>query len=343
MTYIWPRALFLLVLVPILVVAYLFLLRKRKRSAVRYAGLSLVREAMNTGVSWRRYVPPILFLLSFSLLLFSVARPAAIVVLPSQRGTVILAMDISGSMRATDIEPSRIAAAQAAARTFVSDQPPNVRIGVVAFAGTASLVQPPTMHRDDILAAIDRFHLQRGTAIGSAILASLAAVFEGTEIDLGLDEPRSGAPLGQLRPPATRAFEPVEPGSYRSAVIVLLTDGQTTTGPNPIEMADLAADLGVRIFTVGLGTTAGEILGFGGRSMRVQLDESSLRLIADRTHGRYFHAGTEGDLHQIYRSLGSQFSLETEQTDLTAVFAAVAAAFALISAILSVLWFHRVV
>lgn len=343
MSFIWPRLLWLLLLVPMLLIGYLLLLRRRRRYALPYAGMALVREALGSSSAWRRRLPPVLLFAALALMLVAVARPAAVVVLPSQRGTVVLAMDISGSMRATDVQPSRIQAAQAAARAFVTEQPPNVRIGVVAFAGTASLVQPPTTNREDILAAIDRFHLQRGTAIGSGILASLAAIFEGTAIDLGLDQPRVGVPLGQARAPATRSFQPVEPGSHRSAVIILLTDGQTTTGPNPIESADLAADLGVRIFTVGLGTTSGEIIGFGGRSMRVQLDERSLRLIADRTHGRYFHAGTEGDLRDVYRTLRSEFALETEQTELTALFAAAAALFTVTAAALSVLWFHRVV
>ena len=193
-----------------------------------------------------------------------------------------------------------------------------------------------------MLAAIDRFHLQRGTAVGNGILASLAAIFEGSGLNLEPDQPRSGAPLGQPRPPQERGFEPVEPGSFTSAVVVLLTDGQTTTGPNPVEVAELAADLGVRVFTVGLGTTSGEITGFGGRTMRVQLDEASLKLIADRTHGKYFLAGTEEDLHEVYRELSTQFAMEREETELTALVAGAAALFSLISATLSLLWFGRI-
>jgi Ca-activated chloride channel family protein len=172
MTFIWPELLWLLLAVPLLVGLYLLLLRRKKKAALAYASLSMVKAAMRPGQRFRRHVPPLLFLLSLIAMIVAVARPAAIVTLPSQRETIILAMDVSGSMRATDVQPNRLAAAQAAARAFVAEQPAKARIGVVSFAATASVVQPPTENREDILAAIDRFQLQRGTAVGSGILVA---------------------------------------------------------------------------------------------------------------------------------------------------------------------------
>ena len=162
MTFIWPDMLWLLLAVPALVAGYVVLVRRRKKAALRYASLSLVREALGPGQSWRRHLPPLLFLLALVAMLLAVARPSAVVTLPSHHDTVILAMDVSGSMRATDVLPNRLVAAQAAARAFVAEQPRRTRIGVVAFAGTAAVVQAPTSNREEILAAIDRFQVQRG-------------------------------------------------------------------------------------------------------------------------------------------------------------------------------------
>lgn len=364
MTFLWPEMLWLLLLMPLFVGAYLLILRRKRKTGLRYAALSVVKEAMSGMSSFRRHISPLLLLAAVLVMILAVARPAAIVTLPSQHGTVILAMDISGSMRANDIEPSRMEAALAAARQFVSNQPRNVRIGVVAFAATASLVQSPTTNRDDILAALARFRLQRGTAVGAGLLTSLSAIFENLSFDLWLPpsdgqrfgrvqppsrqgtnaeaQGRRGVPLGQSPPPSTDRPEPVAPGSYKSAVVVLLTDGQTNTGPDPIEAAGQAADLGVRVFTVGLGTTSGNIVGFGGRRMRVQLDEEALKTIAERTAARYYRADSETNLKDIYKSLSAQLTLEKDKTEITAIFTAVAGALVLAAALLSLLWFGRV-
>jgi Ca-activated chloride channel family protein len=290
-----------------------------------------------------------LFLLSVALLLVAVARPSATVTLPSRHETVILAMDISGSMRATDVQPSRIKAAQAAAREFVSAHPRHTRIGVVAFAGSAALVQPPTSNREDVLSAIERFELQRATAIGSGILMSLKAIFPDMEIDLRSSSLRRdrtgdslrGAPLDASREPARPAVTPVPPGSYTSAAVILLTDGQSNVGPDPVEAARMAAERGVRVFTVGVGTAEGETLRFEGWSMRVRLDEETLKTIADLTRGEYFYASNAADLSTIYRTLTSRLVLETQETEITALFAAAAAALAVLAAGLSVFWFNR--
>jgi Ca-activated chloride channel family protein len=336
MTFLWPELLWLLLALPVLVAMYLYVLGRKKKFALRYASLEIVKEAMGSGAGVRRHVPPALFLLALAVMILAIARPAATVTLPSQHETVILAMDVSGSMRATDVEPNRLVAAQNAAKAFVNEQPENVRIGVVAFAGTATVAQAPTRNREEIVAAIDRFQLQRATAIGSAILVSLATIFPNTGIDVATFNYDASKKAG------TSTVAPVRPGSYNSAVIILLTDGQRTTGPDSIQTARLAADRGVRIYTVGIGTTAGETIGFDGWSMHVRLDEETLKTIADVTRGEYFYAGNAVDLKKVYQTLNAKLVLESKKTEITALFAAAAAIIVVLSALLSLLWFNRI-
>ncbi len=186
MKFLWPEMLGLLVLVPLLVGLYVWLLRRRKKAA-RALREPVARQGGDwvAGQAGAGTCRLLLFLLALTALFVAVARPTAVITLPSQHETIILAMDVSGSMRATDVEPNRLTASQVAAKAFVAEQPRNARIGVVSFAGTAALVQPPTQNREDIVAAIDRFQLQRGTAIGSGIIVSLAAIFPDAGIDLG--------------------------------------------------------------------------------------------------------------------------------------------------------------
>ncbi len=344
MSFLWPHLLWLLAAIPLLVALYFWALWRRKKVAVRYAGLELVREAAGRQ-GWRRHIPPLLFLLAITALLLAVARPSAVVTLPSKHETVILTMDVSGSMRASDVVPTRLGAAQLAARSFVEQQPRSTRVGIVTFGGGAALVQPPTQSRDDLLLAIDRFELQRGTAVGSGILMSLKTLFPGQEFEVPSHDARRAARATSLdapRNPAAEPLAPVAPGSYTSAVVILLSDGQTTTGPDPIEAARLAADRGVRIYTVGIGTPNGEILIGDGWSMRVRLDEEALKAIAKTTDAEYFYAGTATELKTVYDSLTSKLVFETRDTEITSLFAAVAAVLAIVSALLSMIWFNRV-
>jgi Ca-activated chloride channel family protein len=345
MSFLWPELLWLLLAVPALIGMYFLLLRREKGRLRRYASLTMIRDAIGAGQGFRRHLPPLLFLLALVVLLVAIARPTATVTLPSQHDTIILAMDVSGSMRATDVAPSRIVAAQNAARAFVADQPASARIGVVSFAATASVVQPPTRNHEDILAAIDRFQLQRGTAIGSGILVALKTIFPEVEVDLrasNAHEAGRGGPLDRAGEPGEPAAKTVAPGSYTAAAIILLSDGQTTTGPNPIEAARVAAEHGVRVYTVGIGTANGQILGSEGWSMRVRLDEEALKTIADITRGGYFYASDASELNTVYQSLNTRLSLETRQTEITALLAAAAAITALLAAFLSMLWFNRI-
>jgi Ca-activated chloride channel family protein len=341
--------LWLLAAAPALVGAYVLLLRRKKKGVLRYASLSLVKDAIGPGQRIRRHVPPALFLAAMIAALVAIARPSAVITLPSEQRTIILAIDVSLSMRATDVEPNRLAAAQSAAKAFVEEQPADVRIGIVSFAGTASLVQRPTQNREDLVAAIDRLQLQRHTAIGSGVIVSLAAVFPDEDIDLesaifgrGFARER-GAPIEGGRKSEKKPFQPVPPGSYSSAAIILLTDGRRTTGPDPVEAAKMAADRGVRVFTVGFGTQAGGAVDIDGWSIYMRFDEETLKAIAEVTRAQYFHAGSAADLKKVYEGLNARLVLEKKETEITALFAAGAATLGLASAALSILWFHRIV
>ncbi|MEO7255630.1 MAG: VWA domain-containing protein, partial [Casimicrobium sp.] len=257
----------------------------------------------------------------------------------------MLAMDVSGSMRATDVEPTRLVAAQNAAKAFLRDLPRHVRVGIVAFAGTAQVAQLPTLSREDLVTAIDRFQLQRGTATGNGIVLSLATLFPDDGIDIGQmtwgKPPTKTKSLDDAAKPK-KDVAPVAPGSYTSAAIIMLTDGQRTTGVDPMEAAKMAADRGVRVYTVGVGTTSGETIGFEGWSMRVRLDEDTLKQIANRTAAEYFYAGTATDLKKVYNTLSTRLALEKKETEISGIFALIAAAFAMIAAALSLAWFGRV-
>ena len=330
----WPEALWLLLAAPLLALAYLVILRRKKRSVVRYSSLGLVREAM-AGRAWRQHVPPALLLVGLIGALIAVARPSAVITLPSQQRVIILAIDVSLSMRAADVLPSRLHAAQEAARKFVQEQPPDVRIGIVSFAGTASLVQQPTSNREDLVAAIDRLQLDRQTAIGSGIVVSLATLFPDEGIDLA-------AMVLDRRSPK-RPVKPAPAASNPHAAIILLTDGRRTTGPDPLEAARMAADRGIRVFTVGFGTAAGAMAPVEGYSIFMMFDEETLKAIADLTGAEYFHATTADELHKVYERLGSKLVLQKERTEITVLFAIAAAILIAVAAALSLAWFSRIV
>jgi Ca-activated chloride channel family protein len=344
MNFLWPQFLWLLAALPLLVLLYLWLIRRKKKMAVRYASLSIVREAMGPGQSLRRHIPPLLFLLAMAAMLIAASRPMAVVVLPSNQQTIILAMDVSGSMRAADVLPNRLVAAQEAAKSFIKDLPRSVKVGIVAFAGSAQVAQLPTTNHEDLVTAIDSFQLQRATATGNAIVVSLATLFP----DAGLDVEQFSAPSRQRgaaidsSEKKLKDFTPVAPGSFTSAAVIMLTDGQRTTGVDPLDAAKAAADRGVRIYTVGVGTVDGETIGFEGWSMRVRLDEDTLKAIANKTNAEYFYAGTASDLKKVYDTLSSKLTVEKKETEISALFALGAAVLTLLSAGLSLLWFNRI-
>jgi len=342
MKFLWPQYLWLMLALPLLPALYVWLLRRRGKKALRYSSLAVLREASIR--TWRRHVPPALLLIACSLLLFAAARPQASLTLPWARSSIMLAMDVSLSMRVNDVKPTRLAAAQEAAKLFLRDLPKNIDVGLVTFAGTAQVAQAATLDRSSLVSAIDAFQMQYGTAIGNAIVVCLAELFPDHGINLGdmtfgpRQKVRSRDDKEAAQP---KQITPVAPGSYGSAAILLLSDGRRTTGVDTLEAAKMAADRGVRIHVVGLGTVDGVAGEPGGLAIYMQLDEPTLREVARMTGGEYHHAGTAEELRSVYQDLGSRLQVETRETEITALLAMVAAILVLAAASLSVLWFGR--
>ncbi len=310
--FVWPRLLWLLASLPLWLGLYI----AWSRRSIQRAWPMPSHTHITSGVSaarLTRHAPVLLVLLGLAGLLVAIARPQAILLLPSRIDTVMLAIDSSGSMRATDVQPSRIEAAQAAAKNFVQGQPGQVKLGVVSVAGAAALVQAPTDQRDLVIQAIDQLSLQPGSALGSGIVIALDAMLPGSGLDVrglieGEAKPQAAgsAPLGGQ----TVTLPKVPPGSNTAAAIVLLSDGQSNVGPDALKMAQVAADLGVRVYTVGVGTAQGALLKAQGMQMRVKLDEASLKKIAEITRAEYFSADNRQDLLQIYQSLSNKIVLK---------------------------------
>jgi len=343
MLFLWPEYLWLLLLVPLLPALYLWLLHRRGKPALRYSSLGVVRAAASRS-NWRRHVPPALLFLACCGLLFATARPMAHVPLPWARSTVLLAMDVSLSMRVSDVKPTRMVAAQEAAKLFLNDLPRNVEVGLVTFAGSSQVAQSATTDRGSIVAAIDGLQMQMGTAVGNAIVLCLAELFPDHHIDLGEltfgTRPR-GRSLDDRAKPPPKEITPVAPGSYSSAAIILLSDGRRTTGVDTLEAAKMAADRGVRIYAVGLGTVDG-VASADGLPMYLRLDEDTLREVARMTGGEYHYAGTAEKLSSVYRNLGSRLQVQTRETEITGLIAFASAVLALGAAMLSMLWFRQI-
>ena len=334
----WPTALWLLLLVPVLVALYALAQRRRRRYALRYASLTLVRDAVGRGPGIRRHIPPALFLLAVAAMLLGVARPTAVATLPNDEGTVILAIDVSGSMQAEDLRPNRMEAAKAAAKKFVDRQSASARIGVVSFSDNAAIVQAPTDDKVAVTAAIDRLKPQRGTAIGRGILTSLEAIFENSDLDLPPPAQQGGA---ATPPPTTAKPSPLPEGKFAPATIVLLTDGENNVFPPPLAIINEAIDRGIRVYTIGVGSPEGTILRIQGRSIRTRLDEPTLRSVAELTQAEYYLASSEAELEKVYQNLTTQVVLRTEKTEITFAFAALAALLSVLAGALSLLWFQR--
>lgn len=359
-SFLWPGMLWLLVLVPLLGAGYVWLDGRRRRAMARYPALRTVGVANRTPPGWRRHVSPVLALLALTAFIVAMARPQAVMLLPSRIETVMLVIDLSGSMRAQDIAPSRIRAAQQAAKVLVDAQPSGVSVGVVAMAGTAAVAQAPSRRKDDVAAAIDRLQPQGGTALGNGLLIALMTLLPQTGPDVARlmneDEPQRkptssrktpggpGAPGGPGRnAEAQIGDEAVAPGSYSSGAIVLFSDGESNAGPATMRAAQLAAENGVRIYTVGVGTPEGVVLRADGWSARVKLDEAVLKEVADATAADYFRLADATALKRVYRALNARLAFDKrEQVEITAFFAALGALLATCAGLLSLWWFGRV-
>lgn len=339
----WPGYLWLMLALPLLPAAYVWLLRRRSKVALRYSNMAVVHAAM-AGRAWRRHVPPVLLMLACALLLFAAARPVAKVPLPWAQSTILLAMDVSLSMRVNDVKPTRLVAAQDAAKAFLQELPRNVEVGLITFAGSSQVAQAATLDRSLLVRAIDGFQMQIGTAVGNAIVQCLAELFPGQGIDLGtmlFGKNPLGRSLDEEARPPPMQLAPVAPGSYASAAIILLSDGRRTTGVDTLIAAQMAADRGVRVYVIGLGTVNGTAATPEGMPIYLQLDEPTMKEVARMTGGEYHYAGTAEQLRSVYQNLGSQLQVTKRETELSGLLALLAAFFAITGALLSVIWFGR--
>jgi Ca-activated chloride channel family protein len=347
MSFIWPTMLLLLLFIPLFGVLYILLQQRRRRFAASYSSLGLVQGAMGRGPGIRRHVPPALFLVGLTILMIALARPQTLVSLPRVEGTVILAFDVSGSMAADDLKPTRMEGAKAAARDFVQRQPRSVQIGVVAFSDSGFEVQAPTNDQDAVLASINRLTPERGTSLAQGILASLstiAASAASTGQAVQIDSSLTPVPLPTVATPSAPEDPfgtPLPDGTYTSAVIVLLTDGENNESPDPLAAAQTAADHGVRIYTVGIGSAAGSTLHINGFTVHTQLDEAMLQQISQLTDGAYYNAENEQDLRTIYENLAPQLVIKPEKTEVTSIFAGASIFVLLLGSTFSLLWFSR--
>ncbi len=333
MSFIWPAMLVFLVFVPLSVVLYLRLQQRRRQSAARYGSLGFTQEAAGKSLGFRRHIPPALFLLSITILIVSMARPQTVVSLPRVEGTVILAFDVSGSMAADDLKPTRLDAAKAAAEDFVKRQPTSVKIGVVAFSDSGFSIQAPTNDQGTILASIQRLTPQRGTSVANGILASLNAIVAEN----------SPAPLlysNQSQTPSASPT-PIPQGNYSNSVIILLTDGENNESPDPLAAAKTASDRGVRIYTVGIGSAEGTVVHVNGFTVHTQLDEATLQKIAQISGGTYYNAESEKDLVNIYSNLDPKLVIKPQEMEITSFFAGAGIFVLLVGAAFSLIWFSR--
>ncbi|BCJ54604.1 UPF0353 protein [Actinoplanes sp. NBRC 14428] len=314
MTWLSPERLWLLLAVAALLVAYVVAQRRRSRYAVRFTNLKLLDRVAPKRPAWRRHVPASLFLAMLALLVVGFARPQAEVKVPRERATVLVAVDVSRSMLATDVRPDRLSAAKDAAREFVAELPGEFNVGLVGFAGTASVFVPPVTDRPAVTAGIDRLDEgtagRGGTAIGDAIAAS----------------------LDQIRTLDAQAGEDVPP-----ARVVVLSDGANTAGRDPAEAARLATELGVPVDAISFGTAGGTI----GGAQPVPVDGETLRSVADTTGGNYFEAGNAEELRAAYADIGSSVGYETEVEDVSARFIGIGLVLAVLAALASLFWFAR--
>jgi Ca-activated chloride channel family protein len=345
MTFLSRELLWLMLLVPALAGTYLLLL-KRRTAVLVLSDTTIVRTALERSAHLRRHVPPAVLLLAVAALLLGAARPAAVVPVLAAQRTVVMVIDVSLSMAATDIAPSRLAAAQAAAKRFIRSQPRDVKIALVAFAATADIVQAPTTNRAELDRAIDGLTLDYHTAVGSGLVAALLTLFPNDDIAGNYDVfgGTSAATLQQVsldRSQRIQQREVAAPGSYTHGAIVLLTDGSRTMGLDPLLAARAAADRGVRVYTVGFGTAQHAKVAVDGWSMEVGFDEETLKHVAEATRGEYFKAASAEALDRVYGDLATQLIVENKQIELTALLSALAAALALTAAGLSTLWCRR--
>lgn len=334
MTFTWPAMLALLVAIPAGAWLYRTLEHRRRQRLGALSGLGLGEVDARRRSRLRTRIPPVLFLLGLAVMTVALARPQATLALPQQEGIVILAFDVSGSMAATDLAPTRMAAAKAAATDFVQRQPSSVAIGVVAFSDAGLAVQAPTNDQATVLAAINRLAPQRGTSLGQGMLASLNAIAVA-EAGASVDYYTNRSPGPSPSP------SPVPAGSHTSAVVVLLTDGENNEAPDPTTAAGTAADQGIRIDTVGIGSPGGATLDLNGFRVHTQLNEALLQQVAQVTGGTYYSADSAPDLLSIYDSLDPRLLIKPQMIEVTGILAGVSLLLLTAGGVTSLAWLGR--
>jgi Ca-activated chloride channel homolog len=320
MSFATPFILWGLLLIPLALVAYWLVQRRRIKYAARFTNLDLLANVVDASPGRRRHLPAAFALAALAALIVAMARPQTVVAVPRDDATVLLTMDSSASMTATDVPPTRLDAAKSASSSFLDRLPERFRTGLVSFSSTVSVLQEPTEDRDAVRSALDTIEGDVGTALGDAIVESVAL--------------------------APDANEQEQSGGKQLFAILLLSDGANSVGREPLEVLDEAKQAGVPIYTIAFGTSEGtvEITNDAGftQTYNVPPDPETLRRVAEETGGRFFEAPTEADLEAVYREIGSQVSYEDEHRELTAAFAGAGAVFLLLGAGLSALWFGRI-
>ena len=354
MTFIWPAMLLSLLLIPLVILIYVRIQQRQQALRAGFARFGSP-QAARRGPGLRRHIPPVLFILALAVLLFALARPQAAISLPRVEGTVILVFDVSGSMAASDADPTRMEAAKAVASEFVQAQPETVQIGVVSFSGSGFAVQRPTDDTGAILTAIDRLEPQTGTSLGQGILVALntIAVDAGKESaenpetqppNLSL-ESGQGETQGQEQETNIfsdeRLLAQLPEGPYPSSSIVIFSDGENNMSLDPLEAAQAAAEREVTIHTIGVGTTAGTVLELEGFSVHTALNEAALQAIAEVGGGTYHHAQSEQDPQAVFRSITPQLVIKPETIEITSVLAGASMVILMLGGVFSLFWFGR--
>lgn len=332
MSFLWPAALLVYLTVPALVGAYIWILRRPPRERMTYSTLDLVTRAAAAGGRWRRHVPAVLYLATLCAVIFTVARPVAAVPTPDNRTVVMMSIDVSRSMRARDVTPSRLEAAKAAAVKFVTALPKDTKVGLVSFSSYATLVTPPTAEHAQVIDAINNLQVEFATAIGDGLLEAVYAL---------PDRPRLTNPLNAYSAPTVPATPPVDTDRLVPATVVLLSDGQSNRGVPPEEAAAVAKQLKVTVYTIGLGRPEGTFLELGGRNAYIRLDEETLKRIALATGGTYQRVTTQGDLDRVYTRLGHIIGWEIRPIEVSGIASLGVAALFVGTMAVSLLWMHR--
>ncbi len=343
MTFASPELLLVLLLVPIFLALYLLVQRRRAKYVVRFTNVDLLTNLVPKAPRWRRHVPTALYLAAIAALAIALAKPSAVLNVPREEATVMLAMDVSRSMIATDVSPTRLDAAKQAAETFVKQLPAGFRVGLVAFSTDARLVVAPTTDRAQVQQALDSLQADGGTALGDAIVVSLQATADARTASTG-----TATPAPSASPSAAPSTTPSADAQPPLVATVLLSDGANSTGSTePLDAASQAAAANMPVYTIALGTQDGTVdvqdpQTGQMRTLNVPPDTQTLAAIAETTSGRFFEAPTSQDLAQIYDSLGSKVGYTQQEQEVTQWFAAAALILVLGGAGLAALWFNRI-